>query len=344
MRKLLLKTMLLLCALIVGSGTVWADEYEKVTSTPSDWSGEYLIVYENSSTIGYVWTGVDANFNFETASITNSKITKPSNAVSVTISSMTGGYSIMVNGGTNNGKYISGTSGSNTTVFGSSAVANTLTYSSGVDIASNTSHFVFNSTSGTTRYRYYKSTTYSGSAYKKPQLYKKVEATTSYTITAQSNNTDYGIVSLSGSVITGSPNSGYRYATPAYTVSPANSATVAQDGNAFTVTPSANTTVTINFESIPTHTATFSVNGTIDNNNDCTVAEGEDITFPSDPEDINGMSFVGWTTATISGTADTAPTPLATSATMGNSNVTYYAVFANVTPGTETTKTDVLGS
>ena len=82
----------------------------------------------------------------------------------------------------------------------------------------------------------------------------------SYTITAQSNNTDYGTVALNGSVITGTPKPGCRYASPAYTVSPANSATVAQNGNNFTVTPSANTTVTINFEAIPSHTATFSVN------------------------------------------------------------------------------------
>lgn len=75
--------------------------------------------------------------------------------------------------------------------------------------------------------------------------------TSVYTITAQSNNNDYGTVSLTNNVITGSPNDGYRYADPAYSVSPANSATVSQNGNEFTVTPSANTIVTINFEAIP---------------------------------------------------------------------------------------------
>ena len=181
-KTLLFSWLLAMLFSIVGASPAWGDEvYQKVTSAPSDWSGEYLIVYETGST-GYVWTGVDASSNFETASISNSKITKPSKAVSVIIASITGGYSIMVNGGTNNGKYISGTKDSNTINFGISAVANTLTYSSGVDIVSNTSHFVYNSTSGTTRYRYYKSTTYSGSVYKRPQLYKRV-----YTVTYDAN-------------------------------------------------------------------------------------------------------------------------------------------------------------
>ena len=98
----------------------------------------------------------------------------------------------------------------------------------------------------------------------------------------------------------------------------------------------------ITVTTIPTHTAQFSVNGTIDNNNNCTVAEGAAITFPANPFDIYGKTFVGWTTATISGTTNTAPTPLVTSATMGNSNITYYAVFADVTPGTETSTTKTI--
>ena len=47
----LLTRMLLLCALVAGSGSVWAvGVYQKVTSAPSDWSGVYLIVYEGDKT------------------------------------------------------------------------------------------------------------------------------------------------------------------------------------------------------------------------------------------------------------------------------------------------------
>lgn len=152
-----------------------------------------------------------------------------------------------------------------------------------------------------------------------------------YTIVAQSNNTAYGTVSLSGNVITATPENGYRVSTTnPYTVSPANSATVSQNGNEFTVTPSANTTVTINFEAIPTHTATFSVNGVVASSQ--TVAEGADITFPADPASINEKVFMGWTDAVIDGTQSTAPA-FVTSATMGNSDVIYYAVFATATAG-----------
>ena len=108
----------------------------------------------------------------------------------------------------------------------------------------------------------------------------------SYTIIAQSNNTAYGSVSLSGSVITGTPADGCRYANPAYTVDPTNSATVAQEGNEFTVTPSANTTVTINFEAIPTHIVTLPENdtyGTYTMNATNPVAYGTNVTLTYTP-------------------------------------------------------------
>ena len=88
----------------------------------------------------------------------------------------------------------------------------------------------------------------------------------------------------------------------------------------------------------PEHTAIFSVNGQILT---VTVTEGAAITFPEDPDDINGKTFVGWITNTIDGTTNTAPA-FVTSATMGTADVTYYAVYANVTPGTATYVTDVL--
>ena len=151
-----------------------------------------------------------------------------------------------------------------------------------------------------------------------------------YTIVAQSNNDSYGTASLSGNVITATPEDGYRVSTTnPYTVSPANSATVTQSGNTFTVTPTDNTTVTINFEEIPTHAAYFSVNGETTSSQ---VVEGAAITFPADPADIGDMTFMGWTDAAIDGITDTHPTYV-TSATMGSNDVTFYAVFAEVGEG-----------
>ena len=108
------------------------------------------------------------------------------------------------------------------------------------------------------------------------------EEAPAYTIIAASNNTDYGTVSLDGTTITASPADGYRVSTSnPYTVSPDGSATVSQSGNVFTVTPSANTAVTINFEAIPTYTVTVgSITGgslTLKDSEDNTVASGSSV-------------------------------------------------------------------
>ena len=234
-------------------------------------------------------------------------------------------------------------------VWASTANSATATISATVD---GTSYISSSLTNTSTEYKYTSGTsvgdiviTLSQPSTSKALYIKRIkvvyeDATPAYTITAQSNNNDYGTVSLSGSVITGSPKVGYRYADPAYTVSPANSATVVKEGNEFTVTPSENTTVTINFEAIPTHTATFSVNGETTSD---TFQEGADIEFPSDPYDINSKTFVGWVTSAIVGTTNVEPN-FVTSATMSTNDVTYYAVFATSTPGSETNTTKTITS
>ena len=74
---------------------------------------------------------------------------------------------------------------------------------------------------------------------------------TTKNLTASSNNGSYGTVSATGMTITGSPSSGYVYASPAYTVTAGNGiTTVEQSGNTFTVTTTStiNVAITINFE------------------------------------------------------------------------------------------------
>ncbi len=89
---------------------------------------------------------------------------------------------------------------------------------------------------------------------------------------------------------------------------------------------------------IVTHTATFSVNG-------ATTAKeypvGADIEFPAAPQDVSGKTFVGWAAAAIDGTTDEAP-EFVTSATMGDSDVTFYAVFAYADSGGSSEVIDVL--
>lgn len=100
-------------------------------------------------------------------------------------------------------------------------------------------------------------------------------------------------------------------------------------GTQFGSYASTQTDVWLEEADLPTHTASFSINGVIDDGNNEVVEEGGDITFPSPA--IEGLALVGWTTAAIVGTQDTAPAILVTEATMGNADITYYAVFAKKT-------------
>ena len=154
-------------------------------------------------------------------------------------------------------------------------------------------------------------------------------ATPAYTITAQSNNESFGTVSLTGNVITGAPNSGYRYASPAYTVSPANSATVDKVDNTFTVTPSANTTVTINFEAIPTYTVTLG-----DDNSTLTEAIGNaGVTLPT-RNALNGYEFAGWSETNVSEETTSSPTIIPAGAYSPTTNITLYPVYSKSGGGT----------
>ena len=150
--------------------------YEKVTSAPTDWTGEYLLVFENDATTAYCWTGVDAASCYSEFPISDNAITAD-DVVSLDIAAMEGGYSIQVIGGTNDGKYIYGQSGSNTIKFGDAPALNTLEYDGeSVLITSFTSVMRFNNNSGNYRFRYFKAASYA--AQQAVQLYKKTEGDT----------------------------------------------------------------------------------------------------------------------------------------------------------------------
>lgn len=89
---------------------------------------------------------------------------------------------------------------------------------------------------------------------------KAVVGQVAFPISATSNNTSFGTVSVSDNVITAAPLAGYTYASPAYTVI-SGSATVSQNGNQFTVTPSAASQIQINFVAKPTYTLSLINNG-----------------------------------------------------------------------------------
>lgn len=161
-------------------------DFVKVTSAPADWSGEYILVYEQNTTTGYVWTGVDATSCYVSKTISNDIIADDPSLITLTIASMSGGYSVKVDGGANNGKYIYGTSGSNKINFGPNPSLNTLSYeSNSVKMVSNTSVMRYNNNSGQDRFRYFQSSTYTNQ--QPVQLYKRTYATQTHTIHFEKN-------------------------------------------------------------------------------------------------------------------------------------------------------------
>ena len=130
--------------------------WEKVTEAQEDWSGQYLIVYEKGSLImdGSL-SALDKEGNKVDVTITDGKIVGDYAKYAFTIAPMTGGWSVQ----SASGKYISGKSGSNKIITGSTPELNTITFADGnVKIASNNTTLQYNAaaTNGT-RFRYYMS-------------------------------------------------------------------------------------------------------------------------------------------------------------------------------------------
>ncbi len=153
-------------------------DYVKVTAEPSDWSGEYVIVYEDKSEIfdGSLTT-LDATSNYQSVSITNNTIpAAQGESYRFTIAKSGTAYTIQ----SASGYYIGNTSNSNK-LLSSQSTAYTNTISLNTDgsanvIGSGGSYLRYNATSGQDRFRYYKSSSYSS---QKPiALYKKTTIST----------------------------------------------------------------------------------------------------------------------------------------------------------------------
>ena len=182
---LLTAALMLLTFLARPIGVRAQNTFEKVTAAPNDWTGEYLLVYEADAETAYCWNGADSVNCFQTATINNGTISMVGSIspVTITIASMTDGYSIMVNGGSNNGMYIFSTENQNSLKFNGTPALNTIEYNNDegcVMITSNTCTMRFNAASNQNRFRYYKTTSY---ANQQPvQLYKKTGGSTQQTV------------------------------------------------------------------------------------------------------------------------------------------------------------------
>ena len=179
------------------AATAATEYYEKVTSAPEDWSGEYLIVYEDGSVAfdGSLST-LDAAGNTIEVEIEDNKIeaTDDVNDAAFTIAKMEGGYSVKAA----SGKFIGATSYANSLASSDSEIANSLSLdasgnavikvtTSGGDVT-----LRYNYGSNQLRFRYYKS------GQQAIQLYKKVEATsvTTYSLVVGEEETPFESLTL----------------------------------------------------------------------------------------------------------------------------------------------------
>lgn len=152
-----------LCACVAGM----AGTYTKVTEEPASWAGEYLIVYEAGNVAMNGKAVADASNNTVAVTISDGSITLADDSYAFTITAKTGGYSIQGD------KYIGTTSDANSLgINAADNYTNSIDWNSGdVLISCNDAVLRYNANSGQTRFRYYKSTSYS--AQKSIALYKK---------------------------------------------------------------------------------------------------------------------------------------------------------------------------
>ncbi len=166
-----MKKLFSLLALALLTMSAWAADYVKVTADADLTSGTYLIVYEEGS---LAFNGglevLDAVQNTIAVTIADGKIASSAdvNAATFTID-MTEGTILSASG-----SYIGRTGDSNGLTYGADAMTNTISIDNdgnAVIVASGGAYLRYNASSGQERFRYFKSSTYTGQ--KAIALYKQ---------------------------------------------------------------------------------------------------------------------------------------------------------------------------
>ncbi len=147
-----------------------------------------------------------------------------------------------------------------------------------------------------------------------------------YTVNAVSNNDSYGTVSVTGTIITATPATGY-YVESADVIE--GTATVSVNGNTISVAPESDCTVRVNFAPKPSYTVNFVASGNAEGSQ--TAYLNDTITLPSSVSvNPDGWTFMGWVNAQLAETTD-APTFYAPGASYTvTGNTTLYALYNRV--------------
>lgn len=173
-----LRFLLVMLVTLTVSANMWGETWTKVTSAPSDWSGEYLIVYEAGKVaFNGALTTLDAASNTISVTISDGTITTTDAEASFTIAKYSSSYTIK----SASGYYIGRTSNNNGLESSTStSYENTISLNDdgSVNLVSGEAYLRYNATSSISngsqtglRFRYYKSSSYTNQ--KAICLYKK---------------------------------------------------------------------------------------------------------------------------------------------------------------------------
>ena len=152
----------------------------------------------------------------------------------------------------------------------------------------------------------------------------------SYNVTAVSNNTAYGTVSVNGNKITAVPKDGYYVADAQVT---SGTATVSINGNVITVNASTDCTVKVIFAVKPQYTVSFQALGASAGSQ--TAYVNDTITLPAAATAVDGYSFVGWTASTVAETTDKPEFYAPGASYVVTGNATLYALYTRTEGSSE---------
>lgn len=325
--------------------TYTSDRYVKVTETPTDsdgnvdWSGDYLIVYEEGSVAldGSRTTSepkLDAASNTIAVTITDNEIIADTatNAAKFTIATVDGGYSIK----SASGYYIGNNSDSNALTASTSTV-----YTNTISLVDGSAHIVgsagavlrYNKATGNLRFRYFKASTYTNQ--QPVALYKFVEGTApTYKIEAMPNDDTMGTVTVSGNTIFAYPTSD-KYEVIDHTVISGEVTSVIHEGNKFTVTATSDAVIQINFALREENTIDFYQLGKLVESD--TEYNGNQAKLPNHLGNVPmGWSFVGWVDSPVTETTDK-PTTIYTAGSdyTVTENTALYALYSRSEESTD---------
>lgn len=228
-QKLLLKTMLLLCILVGGASSAWADDYERITSTEDLVVGEkYILVCESKGKA----MGAIATYGASvSASITSNTITASSDMNILTLGGSSGAWTFYTS---KESKYISWSSG-NSLAVSSSASTNaekwTIAFSSNNALIANkgTTDRKLRYNASSPRFACYTSDQTAIQIYKKKSI-----IVTALAVKKAPTKLNYKVgetLSLTGLVLDATVGENHVDVTSGYTSSPANGATLSEAGN-----------------------------------------------------------------------------------------------------------------